>query len=171
MFVTEEFTKFRRQFGIEHITCPVRDHRGNGKIERLVRTINERLRANKQIVVTKDQSGLSKLLYALRTSEKKDGSSSFERKANGQGAELGEILLSLKIVGYFKTGPKRRIRATEIHADLKSTVLVRERTRGSKLQGAFDKKARKKMKKSAHTIIWLPESSQRPNVYQNATLP
>ena len=36
--------------------CPVRDHRGNGKNERSIRTINERLRANKQVVLTKDKS-------------------------------------------------------------------------------------------------------------------
>ena len=94
VFVTEEFTKFRRQFGIEHITCPVRDHRGNGKIERLIRTINERLRANKQIVVTKDQSGLSKLLYALRTSEKKDGSSSFEKQMGKEPNFVKSCLIS-----------------------------------------------------------------------------
>ena len=49
---------------IRHID--VRDHRGNGKIERLIRTINERLRTNKQIVVQRDNSGLSKILFALR---------------------------------------------------------------------------------------------------------
>ena len=44
--MSEKFVKFCKQFGIEQITFPVRDHRGNGKIERLIRTINERLRAN-----------------------------------------------------------------------------------------------------------------------------
>ena len=33
---------------IIHVECPIRDHRGDGKVERLIRTINERLRANKK---------------------------------------------------------------------------------------------------------------------------
>ena len=53
-FASEAFVQFCNQFGIEHVKCPVRDHRGNGKIERLMRTINERLRANKQIILSKD---------------------------------------------------------------------------------------------------------------------
>ena len=80
VFVSEAFTMFCRQFGIEHITCPIRDHRGNGKIERLIRTINERLRANKQIILSKDKTGLSEILYSLRISKKKDGKSPFEKQ-------------------------------------------------------------------------------------------
>ena len=34
VFVSEAFAKFCREFGVEHIVCAVRDHRGNGKIER-----------------------------------------------------------------------------------------------------------------------------------------
>ena len=52
VFTSEQFARFCTQFGIEHITCPVRDHRGNGKSESLIRTINEQLRANNQIIVT-----------------------------------------------------------------------------------------------------------------------
>ena len=63
--------QFCKQFGIEQQTCPVRDHRGNRKIERLFRTINERLTANKQIVLTKDKSGLSEIVYALRVNKKR----------------------------------------------------------------------------------------------------
>ena len=76
VFVSNEFVRFCKQFGIEQITC----HRGNGKIERLLRTINERLRANKQIIIRKDQSGLSEILYSLGISKKKDGKSPFEKQ-------------------------------------------------------------------------------------------
>ena len=71
--------QFCKQFGIEQIMCPIRDHRGNGKIERLIRTINERLRANKQVILTKVKTGLSEILYSLRISKKKDGKSPFEK--------------------------------------------------------------------------------------------
>ena len=71
VFVSEAFAQFCKQFVIEHITCQVRDHRENGKIERLIRTINERLPANEQVILTKDKSGLSEILYALRMSKKR----------------------------------------------------------------------------------------------------
>ena len=41
-FKSEKFQKFCRKYFIEHIICPIYDHRGNGKVERLIRTINER---------------------------------------------------------------------------------------------------------------------------------
>ena len=48
------------------IECPVGDHRGNGKIERLIRTVNEKLTANKNKVVRKDNSGFPESLPALQ---------------------------------------------------------------------------------------------------------
>ena len=73
VFVREAFTQFCEHFRIKHITCPNKDHRGNGKIEQLIRTINERLRMNKQIILSKDKSGLSEILYSLRLSKKMTG--------------------------------------------------------------------------------------------------
>ena len=78
VFVREAFTQFCEHFRIKHITCPIKNHRGNGKIEQ-IRTINERLRMSKQIILSKDKSGLSEILYSLRISKKKDGKSPFER--------------------------------------------------------------------------------------------
>ena len=62
--MSEQFKQFCEQFHIQHVSCPVRDHRGNGKIERLIRTLNERLRTNIGIILKKDNSGLSEILYA-----------------------------------------------------------------------------------------------------------
>ena len=108
VFVSDEFGKFCKQFGIKQITCPVRDHRGNGKIERLIRTINERVRANKQIVITKDKSGLSEILYALRISKKKDGKSPFEKQL---GKEPNTVKSNRKIHGCSRKRSKPGIRA------------------------------------------------------------
>ena len=66
VFTSEEYKTFCQKFQIKHVTCLVRDHRGNGKIERLIRTLNERLRTNRNIILKKDKSGLSEILYALR---------------------------------------------------------------------------------------------------------
>ena len=46
-FKSEKFKQFCKEKFIDHVTCPVRDHRGNGKFERMIRTINGRLRSNK----------------------------------------------------------------------------------------------------------------------------
>ena len=78
VFTSEEFKTFCRKFQINHITCPMRDQRGIGKMERLIRTINERLRTNKNLVLKKDKPGLSEILYAQRVREKADGRSPFE---------------------------------------------------------------------------------------------
>ena len=81
-------------FGINHIICPNRDHSGNGKIERLIRTINDRLRTNRQIILGKDKSGLSEILYFLRISKKKDGKSPFGVKTQEQGeAKTPEVAI------------------------------------------------------------------------------
>ena len=47
-FKSEKFKTICKEKLIEHVICPVRDHRGNGKVERMIRTINERLRTNKK---------------------------------------------------------------------------------------------------------------------------
>ena len=47
IFRGETFRQFCSDHFIKHIECPIRDHRGNGKIERLIRTLNERLRVDK----------------------------------------------------------------------------------------------------------------------------
>ena len=78
VIISETWTQLGEQFGIEHKTCPKKDHSEIAKKERLIRKVNERLRANKQLALTKDKSGLSEYLYTLRVSEKKDGRSPFE---------------------------------------------------------------------------------------------
>ena len=46
VFMGNELKNLREEFGIRHIVCPVHDRRGNGKVERLIRTVNERLRTS-----------------------------------------------------------------------------------------------------------------------------
>ena len=50
VFMGNEFRQSRKELGMRHVVCPINDHLGNGKVERLVRTINERLRANPEIL-------------------------------------------------------------------------------------------------------------------------
>ena len=79
IFCYKRFKTFFASRHIKHIESPIRDHRGNGKIERLIRTINDRLRTNKQIFLTKDHSGLSEILFALRMYPSKPAKSPNER--------------------------------------------------------------------------------------------
>ena len=50
VFHERKFKEFCENQGIKHVICPSADHRGNGKVERLIRTVNERVRAEPQIV-------------------------------------------------------------------------------------------------------------------------
>ena len=54
------------------------------------------------------------------------------------------------------------LNSSNLQDELDSTVLVRERTRGSKLKQAFSKKSGKVTRESAHTITLPPESSSAP---------
>ena len=69
VFKGEKFQQFCEERFIQHVICPtsIRDHRGKGKVERMIRALNERLRTNRKIVVEKDASRLSNILFALRT--------------------------------------------------------------------------------------------------------
>ena len=161
-FVSEAFTMFCRQFGIEHITCPIRDHRGNGKIERLIRTINERLRANKQIILSKNKTGLSEILYSLRTSKKKDGKSPFEKQMGREPNTVKSNLVG-KYLDFSAQDKDVQFQPVDFH-DCDSTVLVRERTKGSKLEPAFARKTGA-ISETAHTIAVIPGPSKRPKIY------
>ena len=60
--------------------CPIRDHLGNGKVETMIRTVNERLRTNRKIVVQRYTTGLSNILFALGSEKGVDNTSAFERQ-------------------------------------------------------------------------------------------
>ena len=53
---------------------------------------------------------------------------------------------------------------TDFQDDLNSTVLVRERSRGSKLEGAFERKTGRILKESEHTMTILPEASKKEKI-------
>ena len=93
--VSERFQTFCQENKIQHFSCPVKDHRGNEKVERMIRTINERLRNHNNIVIEKDTKGISKTLFALRTEKRKDGKSPFEKHTNRKPNTPKKIILKL----------------------------------------------------------------------------
>ena len=64
------------------------------KIERLIRTINERLRTNKQILVTKDNAGLSEILFALRMYPTKNGKSPYEKSTGRETNTIKRLVIN-----------------------------------------------------------------------------
>ena len=73
------FKQFFQEHFIQHIECSIYDHRGNGEVERLIRNINERLRADKTFITERGDAGLSRLLFALRTAAAANKNSQFEQ--------------------------------------------------------------------------------------------
>ena len=54
---------------------------------------------------------------------------------------------------------------SDFQDELDSSILVRERARGSKLDGTFKKKSGKVVSESAHTLTMIPEKANTPKVY------
>ena len=55
-----------------------------------------------------------------------------------------------------ESDPKLVLEEDDFSPDVNSTVLIRERTRGSKLEGTFKKKTAQLIGKSSHTVTILP---------------
>ena len=87
-FKSQKFKQFCGRYFIEHIICPLKDHRGNVKVERMIRTINERLRTNKKIVSGTRKKGIIQYPICTKVRKRVDGKSAFEkhmgRKPNSQ---------------------------------------------------------------------------------------
>ena len=160
VFKSAKFQDFCRKYFIKHVICPVRDHRGNGKVERLIRTVNERLRANQKIVLDKDNTGLSELLYALRTAPKENKISPAELHTGRKFTTVKDIITTKPVQHNYNVSDNDsnfELTMSDFPADQDSEILVRERTRGSKLEAAYKQIKAKSLQK-------LPTQSQCENV-------
>ena len=159
VFMGKEFRNLREEFGIRHIVCPVYDHRGNGKVERLIRTVNERLRANPEILVEKQNKLFYQLVSALRISKGKDGMSPFERhtgwKPNTVTSIIVKLYKELNNLEYDKSGEMDRLE--DFPRDDDSMIFVRERQRKGKLAGLCKKRRGRVTKETEHTVHFAPE--------------
>ena len=118
----------------------MREYRVNGKCERLIQAINERLRTNRNIVLKRDKLGLSEILYAIRKGKTADGKLQFQnlygRKPNTVKSNIVD-----KIKGVSEVEPGVKLSMSDFEEEIASAILVRERTKGSKLESQFKKKA------------------------------
>ena len=125
---SEYFKQFCKEKIIEHVICPVRDHRGNGKRERMIRTVNERLKTNKIILLSKDKSRISIILFVLRSEKMKDGKSAFERQYR-QNPNLQTLKSRMIEKCILEQDPKINIEPEDVSDDADSASAPRESPR------------------------------------------
>ena len=142
----------------------MRDHRGNGKLERLIRTINERLRTNENIVLKRDKTAHSEILNALRMREKADGKSPFENLYSRKPKTVKSNIVD-KFKGVSEADPSLKLSTSDFEDEIDSAIVVREMTKGSNLEGQFKEKSGKVIKETAHTITFLPKHSKKEVIY------
>ena len=158
-FRSKRFKEFCKNRLIKHIACPIKDHRGNGKIEGLIRTINERLRKNKQIMVTKDKSGLSEILFALRMYPTKNGKSPYEKSTRKKPNTIKRLVINRD--QFISEPTDFKLTETDFESRQDSFIRVRERTRGGKLEGAYKKRKGILLEQTDHTITFLPAGNKQ----------
>ena len=130
--------------------------------QKMIRTINERLRTNKNILVSKDKSGISNILFALRSEKGIDGKAAFVRQ-NGRNPNTLKTRIFEKCI--LEQDPKTKIEPEDYSDEVDSNISVREKVRGTKLEGAFKKKRGKVLKQSDHTITIMPKGSKGTKTY------
>ena len=162
-FKSEKIIQFCRDNFIKHIVCPMKDHWGNGKVERMIGTFNERLRVDNRVVLERKNKKLVKNPFRAKNRDWKKGKSAFERhkkqKSNTPKTATVNDFIS-------ERDPKLQINEEDFSPDVDSTVLIRERTRGSKLDGTFTKRKAKIVAESKHTITILPNKGKMVTLYK-----
>ena len=123
----------------------------------MIRTINERLRTNKKIVVEREKSGLSNILFALRSEKGADGKSAFEKHMGRKPNTLKSAMIEKCILD---KDPRIDIEPEDFSEEADSTILVRERVRGTKLEGAFKKVKGNIVEESQSTLKILPKTGK-----------
>ena len=89
-----------------------------------------------------------------------DGKSPFENLYGRKPNTVKSIIVD-KIKGVSEVGPGLKFTTSDFEEETDSAIMVREGTRGSKLEGQFRKKWGKIMKEIAHTITFLPKGEKR----------
>ena len=73
--------------------------------------------------------------------------------------EKSNVVKRIKNVS--ETEPKKTFSPSDFEEELDSTISVRERIKGSKLEGHYKRKAGKVIKETEHTIPFLPKMSKK----------
>ena len=151
-FRSNNFKQFCQKYFIQHMKCPIYDHRGNGKVERLICTINERLRTNKRIVLDKENTGLSERLYAIRNAQKSNNQSPAELQLGRKLTTIKDLITKKRTTNYETVSDNDKnfeLEMSDIPQDLE--IIVRERERGSKLEGIYKRNKGRVTNEKQHT--------------------
>ena len=158
-----EFKAFREVFGIRHITCPVMIiGEMGGKVERPLRTINERLRANPELLAERQNTLFYQLVSTLRVNKGKDGKSPFERHTGKRPNTITSIIVKLyKELNNLEFDKSVDLdKLEEFPRDDDSTIFVKERQRKGKLTGLFKRRNGKITGETRHTLTFTPENKK-----------
>ena len=168
IFRSNKFKGFCKKWHIIHVEYPIRDHRGIGKVERLIRTINERQRANKKIIITNYKTGLSEILFALRMNPSATKKSPYERYTGQEPNTIKRIKPNTN--QFFSEKPEFELTVDDFESGQDSTIMIRERARGSKLEGAFKKRKGTLLEHSNHTITFQPAGRTASTIFSKRDL-
>ena len=106
----------------------------------------------------KNKNGISNLLFALKSEIGKDGKSVMERH-NGRKPNTEKSRIIEKCI--LDKDPQIEIEPEGLSEEADSTIPVRERVRGMKLEGAFKKVKGQIVGQSSHTITVLPSTGKK----------
>ena len=109
---------FVKETTLANRVCSIRDHRGNGRVERMVRTVNERLRSDEEIVQSQENAGLSIVFFAVRSIGHKNRVPNTEKKTTFFHCISDE-------------DPNLQLTPSDLSWDADSTIDMRERTQST----------------------------------------
>ena len=121
-----------------------------------------RLRANKKIITQKDLSGLSEILFALRMNPSANKKSLFKRYTGQEPNTIKSLVTNHP--RSISEHPEFSLTEEDFESGQDSTILVRERTKGSKLEGAYKKRRGVLLEQSNHSITFLTAGPSRTTV-------
>ena len=100
----------------------------------------------------------------MRTGKKADGKSPFEKQFGREPNTVKSNIVSELVEnskGVLEQDSKVTFSTSDFEEEIDSTILVRERTRGSKLEPTFTKKRGRILEETDHTISFLPQGKKK----------
>ena len=124
--------------------------------------INERLRTNKQIILERDHSGLSEILFALRMYSTRNGKSPYKKYVGIDPNTVKKLVTSRE--SPISESSEVKLSPSDFESGQDSTIFVRERVRGTKLESAYKKRKGTLLDQSQHTITFLPAGKSQETI-------
>ena len=124
--------------------------------------INERLRTNKQIILERDHSGLSEILFALRMYPTRNGKSPYKKYVGIDPNTVKKLETSRE--SPISESSEVKLSPSDFESGQDSTIFVRERVRGTKLESAYKKRKGTLLDQSQHTITFLPAGKSQETI-------